>query len=75
MPIYRLWRESDLKEFETDAANDEQAVKVFGQMLGAALTLEEGPAAPQYMMKRVPKDVQWGKPPHISVYEISDHSS
>ncbi len=75
MPIYRLWRESDLKEFETDAINAEQAVKLFGQMLGAVLTLEEGPAAPQYMMKHIPKDVHWDKPYDISVYEISDRSS
>ena len=68
MPIYRLRRVSDNKTFDEDARDDAHAVMVFGQLLSVALTLE-GPAAPQYMMGRIEKDLGWAKPEDIPVYE------
>ncbi len=70
MAIYRLWRVSDDKTFDKDARDDEHAVVVFGELLGVTLTLEEGPAAPPYMMGRIEKEVSWTKNPDIAVYEI-----
>ena len=70
MPIYRLCRESDNEEFDAEARDNEHAVSVFTEKLGVGLTLEEGPAGPQYMMGRIPQDVHWAKPLNIPVWEI-----
>ena len=75
MAIYRLRRMSDLESFEVDARDDAHAVLLFRRLLGISLTLEEGPAAPQYMMSRVTKEPRWTKPEDIPVYEIRRNSN
>ena len=74
MPIYRLWRERDNATFECDAQNPEQAVSTFSRKLGVALTLDEGLAAPHYMMALVPTDIHWGNKFDIPVYEARPRS-
>ena len=61
---------SDLEDFTVDARNDEEAVAKFSGQLGVNLTLEEGPAVPEYMMGRIPSDARWAKPEDIPVYEV-----
>ena len=55
---------------DVDARDDEHALLVFGAILGITLALE-GPAAPQYMMKRVGTEEGWSLPPDIPVYEVN----
>ena len=69
MAIYRLWRQSDNRTFaDIEARNAEHAVAVFGEKLGATLTLEEGQAAPQYMLAQIDKSVSFTTPPGILVW-------
>ena len=70
MPYYQLWRQSDNKTFDLINARDkEHAVAIFGQSLRTKLTLAEGPAAPEYMMGRIEKEVSWRPKPDIPVWE------
>ena len=70
MAIYRLWRQSDDHTFEViDAADKKHALAQFEEKHGLALTLEEGDAAPEYMMGRMEKNVCWTHPPDIPVWE------
>ena len=75
MPIYRLKRMSDGETFDADARDYGHALVVFGHRLGANLTLEEGLAAPQYMMGRIEKEPSWMKPLDIAVYEVRQNSN
>ena len=69
MPMYSLWRESDNKTFApVEARDNTHAVAIFCQQLGVELTLDEGPAAPPYMMGRRGKAPAWTKPPDIPVW-------
>ncbi|MBL6928257.1 MAG: hypothetical protein ISR44_03715 [Rhodospirillales bacterium] len=71
MSIYRLWKQETDETFDdVDARDDEHALLVFGAILGITLALE-GPAAPQYMMKRVGTEEGWSLPPDIPVYEVN----
>ena len=54
--------------------NPEQAVSTFSRKLGVALTLDEGPAAPHYMMALVPTEIRWGNKFDIPVYEARPRS-
>jgi hypothetical protein len=70
MAIYRLRREVDGHTFDdVDASNAEHALAIFSRQTGVALTLNPGPAAPQFMMGLIEKGLHWAKPLDISVWE------
>ena len=50
MPIYRLGENGTTPHLNATPKNPEQPVSTFSRKLGVALTLEEGPATPHYMM-------------------------
>ena len=73
MAIYKLWRQRDNEEFVGEEARDAvHAAAIFSQKVGVELTLKEGDAAPDYMMrlveKRDPMNPSWAPPPNISVW-------
>ncbi len=76
MPYYRLWRQSDNTwHGPVNARDHAHAVAIFSEQLNITLTLEEGPAAPPYMMGRVEKEVGWTKKPDIAVWEAPPSSN
>ena len=81
MPVYGLLHVLDNREcgYE-DASDDKDAVAKFGTRLKTALTLEEGDAAPPYMMSRHDKRVAderspWEKKFNISVWNKDSTTS
>jgi hypothetical protein len=48
---------------------------VFGELLGVNLTMEEGQAAPEYMMNRVRKELHWDTPLATPVWEVRERTS
>ena len=73
MPYYRLWRQSDNTWYgPVNAREDPHAVAIFSEQLDIMLTLEEGSAAPSYMMagrdRQDPGEATWAKDPDIPVW-------
>ena len=69
MPAYSLWRVSGNKTFDpVEARDDRHAIAILSDQLGVELTLDEGQAAPPYMMGRLEKEVNWTKKPDIPVW-------
>jgi hypothetical protein len=73
MSSYRLGRVSDDEPFDSDANDDEHALRVFGALLGVTLTLKEGPSTPEYMLGRIEKGY-WSKPEYLPVWEVRPDS-
>ena len=69
MTIYSLWQESDNTTLDgVEARDDAHAVAIFSRQLGVELTLDEGPAAAAYMMRRTENEAHWAKAPDIPVW-------
>ena len=73
MPYYRFWRQSDNKwHGPVKVRDDAHAVAIFSEQLDITLTLEEGPAAPPYMMahknRPEPEGPVWANDPDIPVW-------